>query len=225
MSSMAAVPAERPEHHHLATAGADLTVRSRRTLLVGTRLALAANTTFNFAMLFSLLYLRLNNFNGGFKPDGVEAPDLGVGLITIALQVVSMFAALAALGAVRRGAGAAKGMLAVSLLFGIASVVARIYQEYHLGVGSELHKSTYSATAAMWFAILVFEVILGCLWLVFLLGSGRASDRGGPERSTAGELITEATVAVTQRHLRAFAEFWVYLTVLSTAVFLLIHFT
>ena len=200
MSTVAATPARAPEPAGLE---GEATVRARHTLLVGTRLALAANTTLNFSMLFALLYLRLNNFNGGFKPDGVEAPGLGVGLLTILLQVLSLLAVLAALGAVRRGAGAARGMVALGLLLGIASVVARIYQEYHLGNGSELHKSTYSATAALWFAILIAEVILGCLWMVFILNSGRSRAGAGPERTIAGELNTEPATAVSARHLRA----------------------
>ncbi|MDQ6748020.1 MAG: hypothetical protein M3010_07960, partial [Candidatus Dormibacteraeota bacterium] len=126
MSTVAAVPARKPEPSNL---GGESTVRARHTLVVGTRLALAANTTLNFSMLFALLYLRLNNFNSAFKPDGVEAPGLGIGLLTIVLQVVSLVAVLAALGAVRRGVSAAQGMVALALLFGLASVVARIYQE------------------------------------------------------------------------------------------------
>ena len=178
--------------------------RSRRTLLVGTRLALAANTMFMCAMLFAYLYLRGNNFGGGWRPDGLAELTTPPMALVLILQLVVLMAVLAALAVARRG-GAARAVAAAALIVGIVAMGARVWFQYNLGDGWTINNGTYTAVSEMWFGALIVEVGLGCIWLLSIAASAR--DR-----------------VATANHLRAFSEFWAYLLVLSTLVFCLIRF-
>ncbi len=177
----------------------------RRTFLVGIRLFLAANTMLMGAMLFAYLYLRANNNNGMWRPDGID--DLS-GLhmtIILLLQAACLVAVVAALGAGRRGSGAYRAIGAVAVVFALAAGVYRVWNQYNLGNGWVINNGTYTAVTEMWFGILIIEILVGVLWLFTIVLPGPRS----------------AHPLVATRHLRGFAEFWAYMLVLSTFVFVL----
>jgi heme/copper-type cytochrome/quinol oxidase subunit 3 len=176
----------------------------RRTFLVGIRLFLAANTMLMGAMLFAYLFLRSNNNAGMWRPDGVD--DLsGLGMaVVLVLQAACLAAVLAALAAVRRG-GAHRAAGVVAVVLALAAGVARVWYQYHLGSGWTINNGTYTAVTEMWFGILIVEVLVGMFWLFSIVLPGPRS----------------AHPLVAARHLRGFAEFWGYMLVVSTFVFLL----
>ena len=178
----------------------------RRTLLLGNRLFLGANTMLMLAMLFAFLFLRSQNYGGMWRPDGIadlSAPPMAIALL---LQLGCLVAAVATLAAARRGAGV-RGVAMVALVLGLAAGAARIWYQYNLGSGWVINNGTYTAVSEMWFGIFIVEVLLGCLWLLSIVMPGpRARDR-----------------VATLNHLRAFSEFWLYLLVASTFVWLLVR--
>lgn len=190
--------------------------QERRTLILGTRLFLAANTMLMLAMLFAYLYLRSQNLNGMWRPAGIigDLPPLGM-TITLLLQAAALGAVVAAIGGAARGRSV-RGVVALALILALASGIVRVWYQYNLGPGWGTHPSdsagnylyyTYTAVSEMWLAIIIVEVLLGCLWLVSLV--------------TPGPRATSAPA--TERHLRAFSEFWAYTLVVSTLVWLLIR--
>ena len=179
---------------------------ARRTLLLGNRLFLGANTMAMGAMLFAYVYLRSLNNGGMWRPDGVaDLPGLSMA-ITLLLQLGCLVAVLAALGAVQRG-GDLRAMGVVALVLGLAAGVARVWYQYNLGSGWVITNGTYTAVSEMWFGILIVELLLGWFWLLSIVVPGpRARDR-----------------AASSRHLRAFSEFWFYMLIASTFVWLLVR--
>jgi heme/copper-type cytochrome/quinol oxidase subunit 3 len=179
----------------------------RRTLLLGTRLTMGANTMLMGGMLFAYIYLRSQNNNGNWRPDGIAdltTPPMAVALL---LQLACLGAVLATLTAVRRGQ-AARMLGVVALVLGFAGAGAHVWYQYNLGGNWVINNGTYTAVTEMWFGILIVELGLAWLWLLSIVVPGpRASDTGAVER-----------------HLRAFAEFWAYMVVASTFVFLLARF-
>lgn len=181
-------------------------VVERRTLLLGTRLFLAANTMLQGAMLFAYLYLRSQDNNGMWRPSGIADLSATPMAITLLLQLGCLVAVAAAIRAAARG-GAVRAIAGLALLLGLAAGALRVWYQYNLGAGWVIKNGTYTAVSEMWFGILIVEVLLGCVWLVSLVTPG--------ERAT--------TSAASERHLRAFAEFWSYMLVLSTLVWLLVR--
>ena len=179
----------------------------RRTLLLGTRLIMGANTMLMGGMLFAYLYLRSQNNNAMWRPDGIAdltTPPMAVALL---LQLACLAAVVATLAAVRRGQ-AARMLGIVALVLGFAGAGAHVWYQYNLGGNWVINNGTYTAVTEMWFGILIVELGLAWLWLLSFVAPGpRASEPGAAER-----------------HLRAFAEFWGYMLVASTFVFLLARF-
>jgi heme/copper-type cytochrome/quinol oxidase subunit 3 len=187
----------------------------RRTLLLGNRLFLGANTMVMLAMLFAFLFLRSQNYGGMWRPDGI-AGLAGVPMaIMLLLQLGCLAAVLAALSAAQRGTGW-RSIGAVALVLSLVAGGLRVWYQYNLGDGWVISTSTastpptggtYAAVSEMWLGLLIVEVLLGSLWLLSIVLPGqRARDR-----------------AASLRHLRAFSEFWLYLLIVSTFVFLLIR--
>jgi heme/copper-type cytochrome/quinol oxidase subunit 3 len=189
----------------------------RRTLLLGNRLFLGANTMVMLAMLFAFLFLRSQNYGGMWRPDGI-AGLAGVPMaIILLLQLGCLAAVQAALSAAQRGA-AWRSIGVVALVLGLVAGGLRVWNQYNLGAGWVITTKTaappdpagggtYAAVSEMWLGIFIVEVLLGSLWLLTIVLPGpRARDR-----------------AASLRHLRAFSEFWLYLLIASTLVFLLIR--
>ena len=182
----------------------------RRTFLVGIRLFLAANTMLMGAMLFAYLYLRATNNAGMWRPDGIaDLASVPMGVILL-LQLACLVAVVAALGAARRG-GDARAIGVVALLLALAAGVMRVWYQYNLGdhatdpPGWVINNGTYTAVTEMWLGMLIVEILVGVLWLFTIILPGPRS----------------AHPLVAARHLRGFAEFWGYMLVLSTFVFVL----
>ena len=182
----------------------------RRTFLVGIRLFLAANTMLMGAMLFAYLYLRATNNAGMWRPDGIaDLASIPMGIILL-LQLACLVAVVAALGAARRG-GDARAIGVVALLLALAAGVMRVWYQYNLGdhatdpPGWVINNGTYTAVTEMWLGMLIVEILVGVLWLFTIILPGPRS----------------AHPLVAARHLRGFAEFWGYMLVLSTFVFVL----
>ena len=179
---------------------------NRRTLMMGNRLFLAANTMLMVAMIFAYLFLRGNNYGGDWRPDGIaDLPSVSMA-VTLLLQLACLVAVLGALRAVQGGADV-RALGAVALVFGLAAGVARVWYQYNLGSGWVITNGTYTAVSEMWFGILIVELLLGWFWLLSIVVTG-------PRNSTK---------AATSRHLRAFSEFWLYMLIASTFVWLLVR--
>ena len=178
----------------------------RRTLLVGIRLFLAADTMMMGAMIFAYLYLRSNNYANMWRPSGID--DLsGIGMtVILVLQAACLLAVVAAARAAMRG-GAYRVAGVVALVLGLASGVVRVWYQYHLGNGWVINNGTYTAVSEMWLGILIVQLLLAVIWLFTIVLPG----------PRAADAFSSAT------HLRAFAELWGYLLVVSTFVFLLVR--
>jgi heme/copper-type cytochrome/quinol oxidase subunit 3 len=189
----------------------------RRTLLLGTRLFLAANTMAMLAMLFAYLFLRSQNYGGMWRPDGIAGLSGLPMAIILLLQLGCLTALVGALSAAQRGA-AWRGIGVVALVLGLVAGGLRVWNQYNLGAGwvittktanppAPATGGTYAAVSEMWLGIFIVEILIGCLWLLSIVLPGpRAQDR-----------------VAAVNHLRAFSEFWVYLLIVSTFVFLLIR--
>jgi heme/copper-type cytochrome/quinol oxidase subunit 3 len=181
-------------------------VMERRTLLLGTRLFLAANTMLMGAMLFAYLYLRSQNNNGMWRPGGIADLSSVAIAVTLLIQLGCLVAAVAAVSTAARG-GAIRVMASVALVLSIVAGAAHVWVQYNLGNGWTIDNGTYTAVSEYWFGILIVEILMGCVWLLSLVVPGpRASDP-----------------AASSRHLRAFTEFWAYMLVVSTLVWLLVR--
>jgi heme/copper-type cytochrome/quinol oxidase subunit 3 len=189
----------------------------RRTLLLGNRLFLGANTMLMLAMLFTFLFLRSQNYGGMWRPDGIaDLSGLPMAIILL-LQLGCLVAVLTALSAAQRG-GAWRSIGLVALVLGLVAGGLRVWNQYNLGDGWVITTKTaappigatggtYTAVSEMWLGIFIVEVLIGCLWLLsIVLARPRAQDR-----------------AASSRHLRAFSEFWLYLLISSTFVWLLVR--
>jgi heme/copper-type cytochrome/quinol oxidase subunit 3 len=178
----------------------------RRTLLLGNRLFLGANTMLMLAMLFAFLFLRSQNYGGMWRPDGIDDLSALPMAIILLLQLGCLGAVLAALSAAQRGA-AWRGIGALALVLGLVAGGWRVWYQYNLGGGWVINNGTYTAVSEMWLGIFIVEALLGSLWLLTIVLPGpRAHDR-----------------AASLRHLRAFSEFWLYLLIASTFVWLLVR--
>ena len=178
----------------------------RRTLLLGIRLFLGANTMLMLAMLFAFLFLRSQNYGGMWRPDGIADLSSLPMAITLLLQLGCLVAVLAALSAAQRGT-AWRSMGLIALVLGLVAGGLRVWYQYNLGDGWVITTGTYTAVSEMWLGILIVEVLVGSLWLLsIVLPTARAQER-----------------AASMRHLRAFSEFWLYLLIASTFVWLLVR--
>lgn len=181
-------------------------VMERRTLLLASRLFLGANTMVMLAMLFTFLYLRSQNFGGMWRPDGIDDLASIPMAVTLLLQLGCLVALLVALSAAGRGA-AWRAVGVAAMVLALVAGGLRVWYQYNLGAGWRINNGTYAATSQMWLGILIVEALLGCVWLLSIVLPGRRAH--------------DEVAAV--RHLRAFSEFWLYLLVASTFVWLLIR--
>lgn len=181
-------------------------VLERSTLIIGTRLMLAANSTLMIAMIFTYLYLRSQNYNSMWRPAGIADLSSVPVAIMLLLQLVSLVLVVAALGRAGRGV-AVRPLVAAAFVVALVAGGLRVWYQYNLGSGWVINNGTYTATSEMWFGILIVEILLGCVWLLSLVV---------PSERTVNPVTAE-------RHLRAFAEYWGYLLAASTFVWLLVR--
>ena len=85
----------------------------------------------------------------------------------------------------------------VAIVLGFAGAGAHVWYQYNLGGNWVINNGTYTAVTEMWFGILIVEALLGWFWLLSIVLIGPRARDG----------------AASQRHLRAFSEFWLYLLV------------
>ena len=184
----------------------DPAVRSH-SLILGSRLMLGANLTAQLSFLFAYLYLRANNNNGMWHPDGVGPPPIGLGVAVLLLQVATFAIVWAASSALSRrpGPSGLVRMLQLGLVLGLACLGFRLFQITHLGWTPD--KGTYVDVSILWFFFLAAQVFIGVLWLIKLL---------------SGQM--RHTVLVTVADLRSAAEYWAFVTVVSIMVFLLVQY-
>lgn len=179
-----------------------------RTLLFGSRLILAANTTLQLTLLFAYMYLKANNFGGMWHPQGVGTPPQVLALLALVFPVVGVLALVGVSSAVTRGRGAnsVNGLLLLALLAAILTGAVRILLMYQFNW--ELDSAgTYAGISTLWYAVLLGEFILVGLWLLSLvMGERRGTDPLGSS------------------HARAILEQWTYITGVSIVVYLLVQF-
>jgi hypothetical protein len=178
-----------------------------RSLLVGSRLMLAANTTLQLTFLFAYLYLRANNFGGMWRPDGVGTPALPVAVPLFVIPVVAAGMLWLARGAAGRTGerSAFSWIFSAALLVGLATVALRVYQLYH--TGWSLDQGAYVDVSVVWLAALLALFIIGCLWMVSML---------------SGHL--RKTVPVSRAQVQSVLEYWVFVTATAVGVFALLQY-
>src|SRR6202035_3413293 len=101
----------------------------RRTLLLGNRLFLAANSMLMLAMLFAYLFLRSQNYGSMWRPDGIAALSGVPMAIILLLQLACLGAVLAALSAAQRGT-AWRGLGFIALVLGLVAGGLRVWHQY-----------------------------------------------------------------------------------------------
>ena len=179
-----------------------------RTLVFGSRLVMASNTTLQLSLLFAFLYLRANKFGGSFHPNGVGTPPQVLALISLAFPVIGVLALWTVWSTVSksRASSALTGMLWLAVLAAVLTGAVRILLMYQFNWTLD-SAGTYADLATLWYAVLLAEFIGVGLWLLSLvMGHVRGTDR----LSTA--------------HARAILEQWTYITGVSIAVYLLIQY-
>ncbi len=179
-----------------------------RTLLFGSRLVLAVNTSLQLTMLFAYMYLKANNFGGMWHPHGVGTPPQVLALTALVFPVIGLLALWGVSTSVARkgGTSSLNGLLWLALVAAILTGAVRILLMYQFGW--ELDSAgTYADISTLWYAILLGEFILVGLWMLSLvMGHVRRTD------------------PLTPSHARAILEQWAYITGVSIAVYLLIQF-
>lgn len=179
-----------------------------RTLVFGSRLVLAANTTLQLTLLFAYLYLRANNFGAMWHPSGIGTPPQVLALVALVFPVIGVLALWGVSTAVARGrvSGSVNGLLWMALLAAILTGAVRILLMYQFNW--ELDSAgTYADIATLWYAVMLSEFILVGLWMLSLvMGHVRKTDPLG------------------SAHARAILEQWTYITGVSIAVYLLVQY-
>jgi hypothetical protein len=179
-----------------------------RTLVFGSRLVLAANTTLQLTLLFAYMYLKANNFGGMWHPHGVGTPPQVLALVALVFPAVGVFALWGVSTAVARGreSSSLNGLLWLALLAAILTGAVRILLMYQFGW--ELDSAgAYADISTLWYAVVLGEFILVGLWMLSLvMGHVRRTDPLSPS------------------HARAILEQWTYITGVSIAVYLLVQF-
>jgi len=180
-----------------------------RTLTVGSRLALGANTTLQLTFLFTFLYLRANNFGGGWNPGGVSGPPEVLALVALLAPVVALVALWAVSNAMKRGAAqsSVNGMLWLAFAFVVLTGAIRIFLMYQFGSAWNLQNGTYIDVSVAWYGVILAEFILAGLWTMSLVM--------GHVRGTS---------PITTAQSRALVEQWSYITVVAFVVYALVEF-
>lgn len=184
-------------------------VEQARTLTVGSRLMLGANTTLQLTFLFTFFYLRANNFGGGWNPSGVGPPPEVLVLIALLVPVVALVALWAVSNARARGAAssAVNGLLWLSLAFIVLTCAIRIFLMYQFGSAWNLQNGTYVDVSVVWYGVILAEFIIVGLWsMALVMGHVRG------------------TSPITSAQARALVEQWSYITVVAFAVYALVEF-
>jgi hypothetical protein len=176
-----------------------------QTLMVSSRLVLAANTTLQLTFLFAYLYLRANNFGGMWHPSGVNPPPEVLALVSLLVPVVALLALWVVSRAATRGATITNGLLWLALAFVVLTGAVRILLMYQFGW--DLQNGTYIDISTVWYGVMLAEFILVGLWVLSLVM--------GHVRGNAPITAVQARAAVEQ---------WSYITVVSFAVYALVEF-
>jgi heme/copper-type cytochrome/quinol oxidase subunit 3 len=195
------VAASSPPRDTALLAAAEL---ERRVVSVGMWLWLAADTFFFAAWWFSFFYLKALNNNQDWRPQGVDAPALGFGIIVLAL-VILMAASLWVMTRVAPRSFLFSLLTPVSLVFGIAACLFQGYGMWHLGFG--LTQGGYAA---------VFAGLTGA-WLVQVLGATVWLATVAIQTREGGDTLLRAHAAAT------FAWFPVYLSLIGVINFILLY--
>src|SRR5437868_9568951 len=154
------VAASSPPRESALLAEAEL---ESRVLSVGMWLWLAADTFFFAAWWFSFFYLKALNNDQAWRPQGVDAPALGFGIIVLAL-VILMAASLWALTRIAaQGSFLFSLLTPVSLVFGIAACLFQGFGMWHLGFG--LTEGGYAAVFAGLTGVWLVQVLGATIWL------------------------------------------------------------
>jgi hypothetical protein len=193
------------------TAHGDSPEERAQTLIVSSRLVLAANTTLQLTFLFTFLYLRANNFGGSWLPSGIgiSPPPEVLALLALLAPVVALVALWAVSNAMRKGSAisSVNGLLWLAFAFVVLTGAIRIFLMYQFGSAWNLQNGTYIDVSVAWYGVILAEFILAGLWTMSLVM--------GHVRGTA---------PITSAQSRALVEQWSYITVAAFAVYALVEF-
>ena len=177
------------------------------TFTMTSRLVMGANTTLQLTFLFAFLYLRANNFGGGWHPSGVSAPPEVLALVALLVPVVALLALWAISRSVAGGtaSSAINGLLWLALAFVVLTGAVRIFLMYQFGW--DVTNGTYIDISTVWYGVVLAEFIIAGLWVMTLV---------------MGQI--RGTAPITPVQARAVMEHWSYITVVAFAVYALVEF-
>lgn len=186
----------------------DETAGGGHTLVVGSRLMLAANATLQLTMLFTYLYLRANNFGGMWHPSGVSSPPEAIALAALVLPLIGVVALLGVSSAAARGSehvGSLKGLLVLALAAVVLTGAVRIFLMYQFGW--DLQNGSYIDVSTVWYGVVLAEFIAVGLWLLSIV---------------MGHVRGQSPISTAQA--RAVLEQWTFVTGVAIVVYLLVQF-
>jgi hypothetical protein len=196
---MSSVP-QTPAHYEVDPEQRD------RSLLLAQRLMFFANISIQLSFLFAYLYLRANNYDGGWNPNPDSPAPMAGWIAVLVTQVVAVAAVWAAALPARRGDTRVRvNALIIALVASLVGIGVRVFQLTH--TNWEPSDGTYVDVSVLWMAVVAAEVTVGAAWLL---------------RLVMGQV--RRTVAATTADLRAVSEYWLAVSVITLGVFLLVQF-
>jgi heme/copper-type cytochrome/quinol oxidase subunit 3 len=187
----------------------------------GSRLMIGIAASGLGAFIFAFFYLRSVNAHGDWYPAGFKAPQAWVGVLVMALVVVSALVQTAGLQLIKGGKkGTWIGLGAVALLLGLAAVGVQIWQLTALPF-----QPGFSGFASVFVGaqpVLVALILGTMVWLETLIVRGRQI----PEISFVEQPPTFTETAAVQRFqasLSGFTLFWNFLAVAAIVFWLLFY--
>jgi heme/copper-type cytochrome/quinol oxidase subunit 3 len=175
-----------------------------RVISVGMWLWLAADTFFFAAWWFTFFYLRALNNDQAWRPQGVDPPSLGFGLVVLAF-VILMAASFWLASRALYGSFLFSLLVPVSLVFAIAACLYQGFAMWNLGFG--LTQGAYAS---------VFAGLTGA-WLIQLLGATAWLATILVQARPGGDTVVRAHSAAT------FAWFPLYLAAIGVINYILLY--
>lgn len=187
----------------------------------GARLALGSLTFLFGAFAFAYFYLRSVNSSGRWEGSGYHAPQIGYGVVILALVVVSAIVQYVGLTRIKAGAKSAwQGAALVALVLGVVAVALQIIQLLNLPF--QPGSSGFSSVFTGFYPVMLVSWLAGMIWLEILIMRARSL----PAISFVEQPPTYAEAFAVQRFqssLSAFTLIWNFLAIVTIFFFILFY--
>ena len=187
----------------------------------GSRFAIGALSFLYGAFAFAYFYLRSVNQNDRWEGSGYHAPQIGYGVVILALVVVSAAVQYVGLTRIKAGAkGAWQGAALVALVLGVVAVALQIVQLLNLPF--QPGSSGFSSVFAGFYPVMLVSWLAGMIWLEILIMRARSL----PAISFVEQPPTYAEAFAVQRFqssLSAFTLIWNFLAIVTILFFILFY--